>query len=124
MLRYSAHPDGNGIAVITPPAEIDLTNAKPLQDELNAALDRGITTVVIDMSKTTFCDSAALATLREARDRASAMNASLRLVISEPGLRKIFEMAGMDDTGPVYATLDAAQSDRSVPPPSRTDGRR
>jgi len=109
-LSYPTHPDRGGLAVITPPAEIDHTNAKPLQDEMKAALERGIITVVIDMSKTTFCDSAALATLCEAHQRASAMNANLRLVISQPGIRRIFEITGLDEVMPIYASLDAAES--------------
>lgn len=99
-----------GTAIIMPSAEIDLTNAEPLQHELNAALDRGITTLVVDMSKTTFCDSAGAATLFRAHKRAAAMKADLRLVIGEPTVRRIFEITGMDEIMQIYASLDAAKN--------------
>jgi anti-sigma B factor antagonist len=99
-----------GRAVITPPAEIDLTNAVELQDELDAALDRGFTTLVVDMSATTFCDSAGAAALIRARTRASNMNADLRLVIVGGSfVRRVFELNGADQILPIYTSLDAAQ---------------
>jgi anti-sigma B factor antagonist len=109
MLSYSAQPDG-GKAVITPPDEIDLNNAVQLQAELDEALDHGITTLVVDMSATTFCDSAGSAALVRAQARASNMNADLRLVIvGESFLRRVFEINGVDQILQIYASLDAAQ---------------
>ena len=110
MLNYSPHP-GGGRAVITPPEEIDLNNAVELEDELGAALDRGITSLVVDMSKTTFCDSAGAAALVRAQTRASTMNADMRLVLSrESFARRVFEINGVDQILPIYESLDAAQS--------------
>lgn len=108
MLVYSPHPNG-GTAVITPPAEIDLSNAEQLQNELNAALDRRTTTLIVDMSRTTFCDSAGATVLLGAHKRASLMNADLRLIIRAPIVRRLFEINGMDEILQIYATLDAAQ---------------
>jgi anti-sigma B factor antagonist len=110
MLSYSAQPDG-GKAVITPPDEIDLNNAVQLQAELDAALDRGIATLVVDLSGTTFCDSAGSAALVRTQIRASNMNADMRLVIvGESFLRRVFEINGVDQILRIYASLDAAQS--------------
>jgi anti-sigma B factor antagonist len=121
MLSYSSHP-GGGRAVVTPPAEIDLNNAVELQDELDAALDRGITTLVVDMSGTTFCDSAGAAALVRAQTRATDMNADLRVVIiKESFVRRVFELNGVDQILPIYTSLDAAQGsigDDVIVPPS------
>lgn len=109
MSSYSAHH--GGAAIITPPAEIDLTNAGQLHDELNAALDRGITTLIVDMSKTTFCDSAGTTALAQACKRASGMNAELRLVmLRESNVRRVFEINAVDQILQIYASLDAAQT--------------
>jgi anti-anti-sigma regulatory factor len=43
MLSCSVHRRDGHSAILTPPAEIDLTNAEQLQDELIAVLDRGMT---------------------------------------------------------------------------------
>jgi anti-sigma B factor antagonist len=109
MLTYSAHR-GGGQAIITPPAEIDLTNAGQFGDELNAALDRGITTLIVDMSKTMFCDCAGAVRLVRAHKRASTMNADLRLVLlSESHVRRVFEINGMDQIMQICTSLEAAQ---------------
>jgi anti-sigma B factor antagonist len=111
MLSYSAHrPDGNS-AVVTPPPEIDATNAEELQDELNAVLDRGMTTVIVDMTRTTFCDSAGSRALLVAHQRASGMNADLRIVITQQAVRRVFELLGLDEIIHVYASLAAAESE-------------
>jgi anti-sigma B factor antagonist len=110
MSSYSAH-QGDGTAVITPPEEIDLNNAVELQAELDAALDSGITTLVVDMSGTTFCDSAGSAALVRAQMRAANMNTDLRLVmVSESFVRRVFQINGVDQILQIYASLDAAQS--------------
>ena len=43
--------------VVTLPAEIDMVNADHIGADLQAALTPGVTTVVADMTATTFCDS-------------------------------------------------------------------
>jgi anti-sigma B factor antagonist len=110
MLTYTVQLDHIGIAVIAPPAEIDVTNAEYLQDELNVALDRGITALIVDMSRTSFCDFAGVATICRGYSRASAMHADLRLVVSNQTVLRIFELTGADQVMPIYASLDAAQS--------------
>jgi anti-sigma B factor antagonist len=119
MLSYSARPGGED-AIITPPAEIDLTNAGQFGDELNAALDRGITTLIVDMSKTMFCDSAGAAALVHAHKRASTMNADLRLVmLSESHVRRVFEINGMDQIMQICTSQDAARCDTADIEPER-----
>jgi len=44
-------------AVIPMPAEIDIANASRLAVELDASLKPGVKTLIIDMTRTTFCDS-------------------------------------------------------------------
>jgi anti-sigma B factor antagonist len=110
MSSFSAdrlHADRAAVAL---PAEIDVTNAGQLQDELNAALDCGATTVVVDMSRTTFCDSAGSRVLLRAHTRAGGMKTDLRLVIAGQAVRRVFEISGTDQIMHIYASLDAAQS--------------
>ena len=42
--------------VVTLPAEIDMVNADHIGADLQAAFAPGVTTVVADMTATTFCD--------------------------------------------------------------------
>jgi hypothetical protein len=48
----------NGVAVVSAPAEIDIANAEQLRTVLLDAGRRGMRRVVVDMTRTRFCDSA------------------------------------------------------------------
>ena len=49
-----------GVPVVTVPEEVDITNAAGLQAALLEAAGPGRAVVVVDMSRTRFCDSAGL----------------------------------------------------------------
>ncbi len=51
-----------GVPVVAAPAEIDITNAQGLRSVLLTAAANGHGTVVVDMTRTRFCDSAGLHT--------------------------------------------------------------
>ncbi len=108
MLSYSVSRDG-GVAIVTPPAEIDLNTAAQFENELNAALLRGITRLIVDMSGTTFCDSAGTGTIARAHGRASDMNTTMCLVASRSIVRKIFEINGIDQILEIYDSVAAAE---------------
>jgi anti-anti-sigma regulatory factor len=46
------------VAVMTLPAEIDITNADMVREDLLSIVNQGAVLLIADMSKTTFCDSA------------------------------------------------------------------
>jgi anti-anti-sigma factor len=103
------------------PAEIDLTSAAAVGEELARAIssDSGSDTgsgariVVADLSATVFCDSAAIRTLLEAADNAAASGAELRLVVPDGGpVRRIIDVLRLGQVLPVYPTLSAALSGR------------
>lgn len=74
----------DGAVVVSPPAEIDITNADQLRAALLSALSasRKRPAVVVDMCQTVFCDSAGLQVLVRAHNRARADRGELRLVIA------------------------------------------
>jgi len=59
------------------PAEIDLTNAERLYDQLYAAVISGAAVIIADFTATSFCDSAGLHRLIMIHKRAAARNAQL-----------------------------------------------
>jgi anti-anti-sigma factor len=61
-----------GVPVVTAPEEIDVTNAAGLQAALLEAAGPGRAMLVVDMSRTLFCDSAGLNALVTADRRARA----------------------------------------------------
>ena len=66
----------SGVPVVTAPEEIDITNALGLRSALLEAAEHGHGTLVLDMTRTQFCDSSGLHTLLAAHKRAQAQAVS------------------------------------------------
>ena len=107
-------------AVVTLPGEIDLTNADQIREDLLAILGRGATTVVADMTGTTFCDSAGVNALVRVHKRAAAEGAAMRLAVSAPAVRRVLTITGVDSLIELYPGVEAALAD--VRQPSTDDG--
>ena len=88
---------------MTAPAEIDITTAEQLRTVLLHAADRGHATIVVDMTRTRFRDSAGLTVLVRAHKRAVAEGGELRLVIAAGGaVARIFAITRLDLVIPLF----------------------
>jgi anti-sigma B factor antagonist len=102
-----------GVPVVTAPEEIDLANAAGLQAALVEAArselaEPGRALVVVDMSRTRFCDSAGLNALVAAARQARADGGEVRLVVVGEAVARIVALTGVDRVIPVYAGLEDA----------------
>jgi anti-anti-sigma factor len=95
--------------VVSLPGEISYYTAPQVHDELTAALEPGVTTVILDLTLTTFFDSAGLAKITVARELATAYHIDLRVVVppSSP-LAGFFGSSGLDRVLAIYPTLRGA----------------
>jgi anti-sigma B factor antagonist len=112
----------NGVAVVSAPAEIDVTTAGQLRMVLLDAGRHGHATVVVDMTRTRFCDSAGLAVLAGAHRRALAQGGGLRLVLPAGGaVARILSFTGLDGFLPGFDSLEhaLAPGPAAAIPPSR-----
>jgi anti-sigma B factor antagonist len=107
-----------GVPVVTAAEEIDITNADGLQAALLEAATRGHATLVVDMTRTQFCDTAGIHVLVDAHKRALTEGAQLRLVISSANVRRVFAITGIDRVIPQFASLDEALAQAPRPTPS------
>ena len=99
----------NGVAVVSAPDEIDAANAEQLRAVLLEAGTRGQARVVVDMSRTRFCDSAGFSALMAAHTRGLAEDGGLRLVIPDGSrVLRIFTVIGLGRFIPRFASLDEA----------------
>jgi anti-sigma B factor antagonist len=98
--------------VVTAPAEIDLVNAPDLSDQLTAAC-RSPHVVIVDMTATTFCDSAGVRALARAWELAARSGGELRLAIGSSPVQRILQLTGLDQVVPVYR--DVQQPGGSLP---------
>jgi anti-anti-sigma factor len=100
-------------AVISLPAEIDIANAEQVRADLLAALDRGCPVIIVDMSRTSFCDCAGVRALLAATSRALRDGVEIRLVARARPVLRTFELTGMQLALHVYPT--AADAVRGPP---------
>lgn len=105
------------LRVIRLPAEVDISTADQLREELLSVIDEGAAVLIVDMSATTFCDSAALSALIIAHKRAAAAAAELRLVATSAGVLRVMKLTGVDRLISLYPTLAAAQAGQAEPGP-------
>ena len=107
-------PDGSfpveivkGMPVVAAPEEIDITNAEALRAALLQAAN-GYGTLVVDMTRTQFCDSSGLHALIAAHKRAEAEGREVLLVIPSPTVLRVFVLTGMDRVIPNVTSLPEA----------------
>ena len=102
--------------VIRLPAEIDATNAGRIGEELGSACAPGVAAVIADMTATTFCDSRGARELLLAHHKATADGIELRIVMPSAGVRRIFQLTGLDQVLAIYPDLAAGCADGHVKP--------
>ena len=116
-----------GVPVVAAPEEIDITNAEALRSALlRAAAADGHGTLVVDMTRTRFCDSSGLHTLIAAHKRAEAEGREVLLVIPGTAVLRVFALTAMDRVIPNFTTLAEALTQTAATAnghrPERVDG--
>ena len=102
-----------GVPVVTTPEEVDITNADGLRAALAQAAGHGAGTLVVDMSRTQFCDTAGLHSLVAAHKRAQAEGGQVLLVMGGAAVVRIFAITGLDGVIPHFASLEQALTQAS-----------
>lgn len=97
-----------GVPVLAVPEEIDITNATALRSALLTATANGNGTLVVDMTRTQFCDSCGLHTLLAAHKRADSEGREILLVIPSTAVLRVFALTAMDRVLPNFASLAEA----------------
>lgn len=88
--------EGGETGIITLGGDVDLHTAPQLRERLSRAIDDGVSMLVVDLADVTFIDSMTLGVLLGASKRLRPRGGQLRLVVSEPSVRKIFEITLLD----------------------------
>src|SRR5208282_4405150 len=89
-------------AIVAMPDEIDLTNSGDLNDQLVAVIAQSPETITVDLTATTFCDSAGISVLARAHQLATADGAELRIALGHSPVTRIIQLVGLDQIVPVY----------------------
>lgn len=104
------------VAVAATPAEIDISNADTVRTDLLSVVSEGPATLVIDMSQTTFCDSAGVNVLVRVYRQARAAGVPVRLVTTGSAVRRVLAITGVDHLIGMFATVEAALATDNADP--------
>jgi anti-sigma B factor antagonist len=96
-----------GVVIAAITGEIDISAVAQLRERLFELADNG-GTLIVDLNRVTFIDSAGLGALVGTARRAAAHGGSLHAVCSRPQTRKLLWMTGVDRRIPLAATVDGA----------------
>lgn len=94
------------VVVVTVGGEIDLYTAPQLRDELVGSLDEGTRRLLVDMSRTEFCDSTGISVLLAAMKRAREKGGDLEIVAPRPAVMKVLEVTGLHEVFTIHSDLD------------------
>ena len=94
-----------GVPVVAAPEEIDIVNAEALRSALLQAATNGHRALVVDMTRTRFCDASGLHALAAAHQRAEAEGREVLVVIPSTAVLRVFALIGMDRMIPNFTRL-------------------
>src|SRR3954447_14720149 len=94
--------------VIAVSGEIHVSTAPEFQRRLDAAIARGKTAGVLDLSATEFIDSTGLSVLLNGLRRVTRQRGRMALVCTNPTVLRLFEITRLDTTFDIHETLDEA----------------
>ena len=97
-----------GLAIMTLPEHIDVSNAGQIREQLLSVINRGATVLITDMTTTLSCDHAGVDAVVRAYQRAVTSGTQLRLVVTARIVRRVLAVNGLDRLIPIYPSLDAA----------------
>ena len=97
----------HGVVIAAVTGEIDVSNVAQLRERLFELADDG-GTLILDLNRVAFIDSAGLGALVGTSRRAAEHGGSLLAVCAQPQPRKLLWMTGVDKRIPLSATMAGA----------------
>jgi anti-sigma B factor antagonist len=99
-------PVREGTHVVRVVGDLDMATAPTLEEHIEAA--GTASRLVIDLTRCTFLDSAAVRLLTTLARDSDTAGGSVALVASDPGILRVLEITGVEDYLPVHSTVDEA----------------
>ena len=95
-------------AVVRVAGEIDVYTAPLLRDKLDEQLRNGSADLVVDLTEVSFLDSTGLGVLVGRLKRVRTIGGTLRLVVSDGRVLKVFSITGLDKVFEIHSDLERA----------------
>lgn len=96
--------------VVFAQGDVDCVTAPELEQELLETVQLGASRVLVDLTEATYFDSSAIHALMRARERLQARGLELAVVCSNPTVRKIFEITGVDRAVRIHSAIEQTAS--------------
>lgn len=100
--------DHEGWTVVAASGEIDVAAAPDLRTKLTDLVSEGAVRLVLDLDHVDFIDSTGLGVLVGAVRRARAAEGDVVVVTSNPRVRKVFDVTGLDEVFTIADSVDDA----------------
>ena len=98
----------SGTHVMNVRGEIHLSTAPRFSQCLQAAIDGGNTSLVLDLSGVEFIDSTGLSVLLNGLRRITQAHGRMALVCANPTVLRLFQITSLDETFDIFAERPAA----------------
>lgn len=95
MVRTRVRIHGNDTQIVYIDGEMDLNNADALRRLLIVRLNDGVRHLVVNLASLRFIDSSGLGAIVAAMLKARTLEARVSVVVPNPRIREIFEIAGL-----------------------------
>lgn len=105
--RFAILEDGT-TPCIAVSGEIDMESAQHFQNGLARALSAGRSGLVVDLSRATFMDTAALHGLVNTLEQLRERGGRLALVAADARIKALFEVARLDQKFEIFSSREAA----------------
>ena len=96
------------IAIISAEGDIDFSISQKLKEELAGIISKGKTKLIIDLEKIRYIDSSGLEAITSTQTKAQASHGDVYLICTEPSIKKIFDITGLDEYVKIFNTKEEA----------------
>jgi len=100
-----------GAGILTLRGTLDMATSPLLRNALREAAQSGKDAIVVDLTRVEYIDSTGLGSLIGAQRRARERSGSVRLVVKEGPLSRLFNITGLVRVFGVYPTVNDALGD-------------
>jgi len=107
-LRIGTQLKGEGLAVLSLSGEVDVSNTPQVRDAALGLLSGGATKLVVDLSETTYMDSAGLGTLVGLLKRLKEAKGAMAIAGAAPRVQRLFEITNLNRIFSLYPDVAAA----------------
>jgi anti-sigma B factor antagonist len=108
MFAATAEQLDNGTAVVRVMGEVDRATVHELEQTLLGVGEDLAGALIVDLTSCSFLDSSGLTALITTRKRLHRSNRRLALVLSTPGVLRIFQITALDQVFEIHPSLGAA----------------